>query len=96
MEHIIVQNSNVAGEIPPEIFGLQNLIQIDLDKNVMSGEITPTLNNALLRLDINFNQFSGSIDFLTKFPQLTEAHLDNNGFSGTIPRELGLNQNLRK
>ena len=62
----------------------------------MSGVITPVVNNTLERLDINFNEFSGSIDFLTAFPNLVEAHLDNNMFNGTIPSELGQLSSLRK
>lgn len=89
MENLVIQNSQLTGRIPPSIFELQHLQQIDLDKNAMSGVITPVVNNTLERLDINFNEFSGSIDFLTAFPNLVEAHLDNNMFNGTIPSELG-------
>jgi hypothetical protein len=96
MENLVIQNSQLTGRIPPSIFELQHLQQIDLDKNAMSGVITPVVNNTLERLDINFNEFSGSIDFLTAFPNLVEAHLDNNMFNGTIPSELGQLSSLRK
>ena len=71
-------------------------MQIDLDKNAMSGPIAQVNNGSLRRLDINFNEFTGDIGFLTSFPNLSFAQLDNNQFTGTIPESLGTLTNLRK
>ncbi len=96
MENLVIQNSQLTGSIPSDVIGLSNLKHIDLDKNSMKGAIPPVDNHALERLDINFNEFSGSIEFLSGFPNLIEAHLDNNMFNGTIPSELGQLTSLRK
>jgi hypothetical protein len=93
---ISIQRGSVEGTIPPNVFKIPNLKQVDLDKNVMSGTIEVHEKSSVQRLDINFNQFSGSIDFLTLFPNITEAHLDNNMFTGSIPESLGDLTNLRK
>lgn len=96
LRHVLVKKGELVGTIPPTIFKLSSLKRLDLDKNEMSGIIQVDFESDLQRLDINFNKFSGSIDFLTSFPNITEAHLDNNNFSGEIPAALGQLKNLRK
>lgn len=94
LRQILVKKGEITGGIPPAIFELPSLIRLDLDKQDMSGIIEVNNESALQRLDINFNNFTGSIDFLTSFPNIIEAHLDNNNFSGEIPDALGQLKNL--
>ena len=96
VESIVMQKGTLIEEIPSSVFGVQTLKQVDLDKNTMGGIISTDVESSVERLDINFNNFSGSIDFLTSFPNLVEAQLDNNNFHGTIPASLGQLTNLRK
>jgi Leucine-rich repeat (LRR) protein len=96
LRQILLKKGQITGPIPPSIFEISSLKQLDLDKNQMSGEIKVHAESAIQRLDINFNNFSGSIDFLTSFPNIMEAHLDNNNFSGKIPAALGQLKDLRE
>jgi Leucine-rich repeat (LRR) protein len=96
LEEIIIQKGSMKGSLPINMFTVPSLKHIDLDKNELSGIIEVDGESSVQRLDINFNKFSGSIDFLTSFPNITEAHLDNNSFNGTIPASLGDLTNLRK
>ena len=89
MMSLVIKDSKIVGDIPPAIFDLQGLKQIDLDKNNMTGVVKAVDNKSLQRLDLNFNRLSGGIEFLHGFPNLQEAHLDNNMFEGTIPSDLG-------
>ncbi len=84
--------------IPRSIIVLQNLQNLDLDKNLIEGPfpVRHETNLSLVRLDINFNSFNGNLDFVTKFQNLKEAHLDNNKFTGNIPEEIGELSNLRE
>eukprot|EP00979_Chaetoceros_neogracilis_P011840 scaffold3003_cov267-Chaetoceros_neogracile.AAC.5 len=93
---IAIKHSSMKGSLPINMFTVPSLKHIDLDKNELSGIIEVDGESSVQRLDINFNKFSGSIDFLTSFPNITEAHLDNNSFNGTIPASLGDLTNLRK
>ena len=63
----------------------------------MTGEISIDAESSVLveRIEINSNNFTGSIDFLLAFPNLIEARLGNNSFSGKIPSDLGQMVNLR-
>jgi len=94
LEEIIIQKGSMKGSLPINMFTVPSLKHIDLDKNELSGIIEVDGESSVQRLDINFNKFSGSIDFLTSFPNITEAHLDNNSFNGTIPASLGDLTNL--
>lgn len=87
--------------IPSSILDIQSLQNLDLDKNRLQGTFPisgkkSTTNTEMLRLDLNFNEISGSLDFLSYFPNLKEAHLDNNNFEGKIPEAVGALSNLRE
>lgn len=85
-------------KITPSLTNLRYLQNLDLDKNNIEGSFpfeSSKKIGEMLRLDINFNFLTGNLDFMTMFPNLKEAHLDNNNFGGTIPESLGEQENLR-
>lgn len=86
----------MTGSIPTAILEIPGIKQIDFDMNEMSGTIPVVNNTSLERLDINFNNLTGGVDFLQSFPNLVYAQLDNNEFTGTIPESLGTLTNLSK
>lgn len=99
IESMALQEGKIRN-IPLAVYNLKKMKNFDMDKNQISGEF-PVLQSAkmakmtnLLRLDFNYNFLSGGIDFLLQFPNLREAHLDNNKFSGTIPDSLGAIKDL--
>ena len=96
LQRVVVQSGNLHGVIDKNLFKLPSLAEVDLDKNSLSGNISVEEASAVLRLDLNFNFLSGGVDFLTSFPDLQEAHLDNNNFEGTIPSSIGDLNNLSK
>ena len=96
LEEIVFQKGSMQESIPSQIFRMPSLEHIDLDRNELSGTIEVNGESSVQKLDINFNNFTGSIDFLTSFPNITVAFLDNNNFDGTIPSSLGNLTNLCK
>lgn len=94
LEEIVIQKGSMQESIPSQIFRMPSLEHIDLDRNELSGTIEVNGESSVQKLDINFNNFTGSIDFLTSFPNITVAFLDNNNFDGTIPSSLGNLTNL--
>lgn len=100
LRSLVVQRGTII-HIPKSIFDIQSLQNLDLDKNRLKGPFpvpvgNSTTNTEMLRLDLNFNNLSGSLDFLSYFPNLKEAHLDNNSFEGKIPAAIGDLSNLRE
>lgn len=73
----------------PGLGRLSSLKGVYLSGNKFSGEIPPdffTNMESLKKLWLSGNSFTGPIPAsLAKLTHLIEAHLDNNGFSGTIP-----------
>ena len=96
IESIVLQQGSMTGSIPTAILEMPRIKQIDFDMNEMSGTIPVVNNTSLERLDINFNNFTGGVDFLESFPNLVYAQLDNNQFTGTIPESLGTLTHLSK
>ena len=89
------ESNQLKGKFSPSIFQVQNLKEIYLGNNEMTGTISVDEESSVERIEINSNEFSGSIDFLSNFPNLKEARLDNNAFRGEIPSTLGQMVHLR-
>ena len=98
-----VERSNVHGSIPPQIVNLSylpHLKYIDVDNNMITGAFpsvvssTGKTNADVEVIDANFNMISGGLEFLSSYPNLREAHLDNNKLQGTIPENIGQMTNL--
>ncbi|KAM3744042.1 hypothetical protein ACB098_06G021900 [Castanea mollissima] len=82
----------LGGSLPDlDIFGLQNLRELNLGYNNLSGEIPSSFSSlkALSYLDLGWNNLNGPISAL--FGNLTEViqiFLHNNNFTGQIPSSL--------
>jgi len=97
LQHLVSQRGNMT-DIHLNIQELGNLKHLDFDKNNIHGTFPNSGNvemTSMERIDINYNSFSGGLEFLNSYPNLKEAHLDNNAFNGTIPESLGELSNLR-
>ena len=87
--------NELVGKLPQSIFHIESLREIHLANNEMTGKIPLEMESSVERLQINYNNFTGSIEFLSNFTNLTEARLDHNMFTGEIPSTIGQMSNLR-
>uniref|UniRef100_A0A7N2M8K4 Disease resistance R13L4/SHOC-2-like LRR domain-containing protein n=1 Tax=Quercus lobata TaxID=97700 RepID=A0A7N2M8K4_QUELO len=74
-----------------DIFGLQNLHELNLGGNSLSGEIPSSFSNikALSYLDLGWNNLNGPIPTLFgNLTKVTKIFLYNNDFTGQIPSSL--------
>ncbi|KAL0929130.1 hypothetical protein M5K25_001072 [Dendrobium thyrsiflorum] len=84
-------NSNLFGQLVPDLGKLEHLQYLELYKNDIQGTIPAELGNLknLISLDLYNNNISGSIpQALGKMKSLVFLRLNNNKLSGRIPREL--------
>ena len=92
LETLVIDGSNLGGEIPQELSSLENLQELDLSRNQLSGEIPAGLANleGLDTLNLSNNQLTGGIPAgLANLEYLERLNLRNNLLTGRIPPELG-------
>ncbi len=93
------QSQGLAGELPPELGGLTQLVELTIAGNDLTGSIPPELGDLsnLERLDLGWNELSGVIPpELGGLPNLERLELGVNQLSGAIPPELGGLSNLTR
>ncbi|KAL6531200.1 hypothetical protein OROHE_014269 [Orobanche hederae] len=90
-------NSNLSGQLVPELVKLGHLQYLELYKNKIQGAIPAELGNlkSLISLDLYNNNISGTIPqslgnlkslvFLVSLWLILEADVSNNNLCGTIP-----------
>jgi len=84
-------DNGVKGEIPQEIALLTSLVHLNLDRNVLFGEL-PNLERltSLEVLWLSSNNLMGSLPSeLAKVTSLASLDFEDNNFSGTLPSEWG-------
>ena len=94
---LALRYNSLAGEMPPDISNLSNLVNLDLSGNSLTGEIPPTLDNLsdLETLELVANSFSGSAPAeLARLSKLRILSLGFNDLTGEIPSEFGEFTNL--
>ena len=95
--YLVLNNNELTGEIPSEIWNLTNLTWLDLGSNQLTGSIPSEIGNLtnLEMLSLSFNQLTGSIPpEVGNLTNLTGLYLNRNQLIGSIPSEIGNLTNL--
>lgn len=83
---IVLNDSNLGGELSEGIGSFASIIQIDLSNNHIGGGIPSNLPVTLKTLSLSSNQLTGSIpDNISLLGQLLDLSLNNNHLNGVIP-----------
>ncbi|KAL0315742.1 UNVERIFIED_CONTAM: putative LRR receptor-like serine/threonine-protein kinase [Sesamum radiatum] len=97
LRSLYIGNNNLDSGIPPSLWQLNDLLQLNLTSNVLVGSLPPDIGNlkAATILDLSMNQFSGiipsSVGYMRDLINLSLAH---NRFEGSIPESIGQLVNL--
>lgn len=84
-------SNNLSGQIPPELFDLQELQYLILYYNKLTGEIPEEVGNAkkLRELQIYNNTLSGTLpESIYQLSELTTIVLNNNKLSGELSEKI--------
>ncbi|KAG2310655.1 hypothetical protein Bca4012_025158 [Brassica carinata] len=93
LEVIDLSHNKLSGSIPSFIFTHQTLQQLTLSSNGFTSFDTPRyspsgLPSELISVDLGNNRIRGPLPlFVGLLPKLSALSLENNGFSGMIPRQ---------
>ncbi|PHT24887.1 Protein STRUBBELIG-RECEPTOR FAMILY 1 [Capsicum baccatum] len=83
---IVLNDSNLGGELSEGIGSFASIIQIDLSNNHIGGSIPSNLPVTLKTLSLSDNHLTGSIpDGISSLGQLSDLSLNNNHLNGVIP-----------
>ncbi|XP_009789815.1 protein STRUBBELIG-RECEPTOR FAMILY 3-like isoform X1 [Nicotiana sylvestris] len=83
---IVLNDSNLGGELSEGIGSFASIIQINLSNNHIGGSIPSNLPVTVKTLSLSGNQLTGSIpDTISSLGQLSDLSLNNNHLNGVIP-----------
>lgn len=87
---IALSNKNLKGFIPSEIKQMDQLEELWLDGNFLSGPIPDMSNMMGLKIvHLENNRLNGQLpSYFGELPSLQELYIQNNNFSGEIPHAL--------
>ncbi|KAF5746509.1 leucine-rich repeat family protein [Tripterygium wilfordii] len=87
---IALSGRNLKGDIPPEINKMEELTELWLDGNYLTGPLPDMSNLINLKIvHLENNKLTGSLpSYLGILPNLQELYIQNNSFSGAIPSDL--------
>ncbi|KAF5733585.1 LRR receptor-like serine/threonine-protein kinase GSO1 [Tripterygium wilfordii] len=93
LEHLILSEIQLYGEIPRELSQCKSLKQLDLSNNTLNGSIPIELYQLLNLKDLflHNNSLVGSISpFIANLSNLEALALYHNNLQGNLPREIGM------
>ncbi|WP_420448314.1 hypothetical protein [Candidatus Palauibacter sp.] len=85
--------------VPPELAGIDNLINLHLSENALSGPIPPTLGTlpSITSVVLSGNSLTGPIPpELGSLSTLEELVFDNNDLTGSVPPDFGRMASLQE
>uniref|UniRef100_A0A7N0UIX9 Protein kinase domain-containing protein n=1 Tax=Kalanchoe fedtschenkoi TaxID=63787 RepID=A0A7N0UIX9_KALFE len=87
LEALSLRWNRLHGELPPDVLSAPSLQYVNLEHNVLSGNIPSSLSPKLAFLNLAFNSFTGSIpESIPNLARLAGLRLENNSLTGRIPR----------
>ncbi len=89
---VLLYDNNLTGEIPSEIFDLENLYILDLDFNEIGGTIPSNIGNCpnLENLYLGYNNLTGGIpESIGNLSNLRTLSLQYNELTGNLPKSIG-------
>jgi hypothetical protein len=83
---LYLRNNNLVGPLP-DLTGLPNLSLLSLGENHITGTLPASIASLshLARLEVDYNNLTGTLDVLGGLAQLEEFDGDQNTFTGSIP-----------
>mmetsp|Transcript_13291 Transcript_13291/g.42391 ORF Transcript_13291/g.42391 Transcript_13291/m.42391 type:complete len:260 (+) Transcript_13291:963-1742(+) len=84
---VILSNNSLSGQLPPDVFKLDKMVQFYVDSNKLTGPIPDNVAQAphLQYLYLNNNQLSGGIPSgMSQLNHLRDLHLSFNQLTGSI------------
>jgi hypothetical protein len=87
-----LDDNNLVGPLPPEVYLLTSLLSIQMLNNRLSGTVSIAVSQLsnLRRLDLSANALVGSIPtHVFSIPQMVDLSIFGNLLTGTIPTEVG-------
>lgn len=96
LKNIDLSYNRLNGMMPQDLLSQPNLQAVDLSFNKLQGSLPANISSSLVRLRLGANLLNGSLPSVSfrNSLNLTYLELDNNDFSGPIPKELGFCQKL--
>uniref|UniRef100_A0A7N0T519 Protein kinase domain-containing protein n=1 Tax=Kalanchoe fedtschenkoi TaxID=63787 RepID=A0A7N0T519_KALFE len=96
LKNLDLCNNNLSGAIPASIGQLKNVTQILLYVNRLSGKLPDSIGEctSLISLDVSQNSLSGEFPVKLTAPPIETLHLNDNFFTGALPKEIALMRNL--
>ncbi|XP_024968689.1 protein STRUBBELIG-RECEPTOR FAMILY 2 [Cynara cardunculus var. scolymus] len=95
IRHMNLSHNFLSGPVGNVFTGLASLKEMDLSYNEFIGDLPSSFGTlrGLSRLFLQHNEFTGSVIFLASL-QLTDLNIQDNHFSGIIPKQFQSIQNL--
>lgn len=98
LEEIELFSNKLYGKIPATINSLKHLKLLDIEGNMLTGDLFSSISNTienLTSLRVSFNNFEGSIPSdIYRFRKLEELWAAQIKLSGTLPESFGALENL--
>ena len=99
--HVCTEGNGLDGTLPSEICLLNGLENLVLSNNILQGNLPNCISElqTIVKLDLSDNQLKGNlnnlfVDSSSAMSALIQLNLDNNRFSGQVPKQLALLPNL--
>jgi|GEM_PF-2543352 len=99
LKRLLLGNNRISGEIPREIFEMDQLEIFDVFANEMIGPLPANMGNAgnLVIISVSGNNLTGMIPpSVGNLKNLTDLYADNNQIIGPLPSSLGNATELEK